>query len=308
MNPKTIFKILFTLALVGLVVVLAGPGNIVRAFRGAELLLILLALPLTPVCIFFKAYRWHLLARSRIPGLGFPASFKSYMAGLTLAVITPMSAGELARGHHLDPRRGAELIGLVTVDKFLDLAAVGTYGCLGFIYLFPAPIKVLCALAILAMTAGWLFLRPAAGALQRLLRAAPESRLGRFFAAVKDVSIPLIFTCLSVAFINFAFYYLQVYLVVYAFAKHSVALGAIAFFPTITLSTIIPYAIGGLGVRELTAALLLSRYGITQAAASSAFFAHFVIIMILPGLVGALWVGRVALPSAGAEPGPDKET
>jgi uncharacterized protein (TIRG00374 family) len=310
MNPKTLFKILFTLALVGLVIVLAGPRQIVEAFRGTDPRFILLALPLTPVVIFFKAYRWHLLARSRIPNLGFLPSFKSYMAGLTLAVITPMSAGELARGHHLDPKRGLELIGLVTVDKFLDLAAVGTYGFLGFLYLFSLPIKILSGVAIACMTVGWLFLRPMARLFEKLLRVAPESRLGRFFATVKEVPTSLVFKCLGVAFINFAFYYFQVYLVVCAFAKHFVASSAVAFFPTITLSTIIPYAIGGLGIRELTAELLLPKYDIriTEAMASSAFFAHFVIIMILPGLVGALWVGRAALPSAGAGSGLNKGT
>lgn len=297
MTAKSLFKIIFTLALVTLVVLLAGPGNIARAFRGADPVYILLALPLTPVCIFLKAYRWHLLARSRIPGLGFLPSFKSYMAGLTLAVITPVSSGELARGLHLDPKRGLELTGLVTVDKFLDLAAVGSYGCLGFLYLCPLPGKMICAVAIACMTVGWLFLGPATTILEQLFRARPDSRLGQFFASVKQVSVSLVYQCLCVAFINFAFYYLQVYLVVRAFAPQ-VGLSAVALFPTITLSTIIPYAIGGLGIRELTAAVLLSWYGLSRAAASSAFFAHFVLIMILPGIVGAFWVGRVALPSS----------
>ncbi len=297
MSPKTLFKIIFTLALVALVVLLAGPRNIVRAFSGANPVLVLLALPLTPVCIFLKAYRWHLLARSRVAGLGFGPSFKSYMAGLTLAVVTPVSSGELARGLHLDPRRGLELTGLVTVDKFMDLAAVGTYGCLGLMYLFGPPVQIVCGAAIACMTAGWLFLRPATTLAEAVLRVQPDSRLGRFLAAVKDVSAPLVYHCLAVAFVNFALYYLQVFVVVRAFAEH-VSLSAAALFPAITLSTIIPYAIGGLGVRELTAAVLLSRYGLSEAAASSAFFAHFIIIMILPGIVGAFWVGRVALASA----------
>ena len=166
MNARNLFKVVFTLALVGLVIVIAGPRNILRAFQGTDPLFILLALPLTPVCIFFKAYRWHLLARSRIAGLGFLPSFKSYMAGLTLAVVTPMSSGELARGLHLDPKRGLELTGLVTVDKFLDLAAVGTYGCLGLFYLLGPFPRVLCVLAIGGMTVGWLFLHPATAILE----------------------------------------------------------------------------------------------------------------------------------------------
>jgi hypothetical protein len=56
------------------------------------------------------------------------------------------------------------------------------------------------------------------------------------------------------------------------------------------------------------AAYLLSNYGLTWAAAGSAFFAHFVIIMILPGLVGAVWVGRVALPTVETGADPDRGT
>ena len=308
MNPKSIFKIVFTLGLLGLVVGIAGPGNIVRAFRGADPIFVLIALPLTPVCIFFKAYRWHLLARSRIPGLGFLPSFKSYMAGLALAVITPLSAGELARGIHLDPKRGLELTGLVTVDKFLDLAAVGSYLCFGLMYVFGPAVRVPCGVAIACMTVGWLLIRPVTAVLERTLGARPESRVGRFLAAVKEISLLLIFECLGVAFVNFAFYYLQTYLAMRAFAK-PVGLAAVSLFPTITLSTILPYAIGGLGIRELTAALLLSRYGgIPEAMASSGVFAQFVIIMILPGIVGAFWVGRSALPSAGGPSGSSEGT
>jgi hypothetical protein len=131
--------------------------------------------------------------------------------------------------------------------------------------------------------------------------------LGRFLVAVKEIPVALLFKCLGVALVNFAFYYVQVYLMVRAFSEH-VGLSAVAWFPTITLSTIIPYAIGGLGIRELVAAYWLSNYGLTWAAAGSAFFAHFVIIMILPGLVGAVWVGRVALPTVETGADPDRGT
>jgi hypothetical protein len=227
------------------------------------------------------------------------------MAGLTLAVITPGSLGELARGVHLDPQRGLNLTGLVTVDKFIDLAVLGSYVCLGLMCILGPVVKIACVAGIVCLIAGWLFLRPMTATFERLLSVSPASRLGRFLAAVKEIPLPLIYKCLGVAFINFAFYFSQMYLVVRAFAK-DVELGAVAVLPTVTLSTIVP-TIGGYGIRELTGGGLLSMYGLTWAMGSSAVFAHSILIMILPGVVGAIWVGRVALPSGGAASGVDKE-
>ncbi len=62
----------------------------------------------------------------------------------------------------------------------------------------------------------------------------------------------------------------------------------VLYFPVITLSTILPITIGGLGVREGTAIYFLKRYQIPEAVAFNTFFTHFVIANVLAGLLGAI--------------------
>ncbi|MBM4084109.1 MAG: hypothetical protein FJ272_04910, partial [Planctomycetes bacterium] len=90
MTLSNLFKVLFTVGLLALIVALFGPGKMARAFEGADYALTALAFLLTPVVIFLKAFRWHVLARSKLPGIPFLTSLKSYLAGLALAVVTPL--------------------------------------------------------------------------------------------------------------------------------------------------------------------------------------------------------------------------
>ena len=56
--------------------------------------------------------------------------------------------------------------------------------------------------------------------------------------------------------------------------------------PIILVVSSLPISIMGLGLREGTAALLLSRYGVPMESAVAAAFSLFVINALLPGLVG----------------------
>ena len=74
-------------------------------------------------------------------------------------------------------------------------------------------------------------------------------------------------------------------------------LGAMAI--TALVGVFLPIAVGGVGVREGTAVLLLRSFGIAEAAAFNAFFIHFVIVQLIPALVGALLMSS---GSGGADP------
>jgi uncharacterized membrane protein YbhN (UPF0104 family) len=121
---------------------------------------------------------------------------------------------------------------------------------------------------------------------------ATRGRWKPAFEALRAVSPGLIAKCLGIAFVNFAVYYFQVYLMLKAFAA-DFPVQAVCLLPIPTLSTILPYAIGGLGIRELTAGLLLQPFGVSPATAASGYLAHFVLIMVIPGTLGAFCIGEV---------------
>ena len=66
-------------------------------------------------------------------------------------------------------------------------------------------------------------------------------------------------------------------------------------FPLIILSISLPLTIGGLGVREAVAVLLLSRFGVAQATALNAALLLFVINVLAPGLLGLTLVPKMKI-------------
>jgi uncharacterized membrane protein YbhN (UPF0104 family) len=73
-------------------------------------------------------------------------------------------------------------------------------------------------------------------------------------------------------------------------------------FPLVVLTNVLPITIGGLGVREAAAAVLLGHYGVSQSHAVLAALLMFALNTALPGIVGALvlpFLGRPAASTTG---------
>ena len=256
MTKRGAFCLLVTVLLLGLVVWKAGVHRFVAAFAQPDYVVVALAFAFTPAVILLKAFRWHLLARSQVPGASFRTSLKSYLTGLFLAMVTPLSAGEMARGVYTSASRRVELTGLVFVDKLFDLTAVCLCGCAGLVLLGQPALGIGGAGAILC---GWLMAPSAVRWFSSLRLAANRPVIRRVSEALAELKGRLVTACILIAAANFVVYYVQVYVVFQSFGQ-PIPLRATAAFPVITLSTIIPYAIGGLGIRELTAQELLSLF------------------------------------------------
>jgi len=289
---SNIVKIAVTAALLAVVFFGFGPRRIASAFTGANAGAVAVVFCITPLVIFLKAVRWHLLASSQIEDVRFRSSLRSYLAGLSLAVVTPLSSGELARGVLLGKGRGLELTGLTLLDKVLDLAVVGAYGLVGLGLALGGPLRLpLCALGVLMPLLWGISPRLLASAVRRAARWRERESARALTTLCTALTSRIRWMCVLVALLNFGVYFAQMGLMLWAFAG-PYDVRAASMLPFVTLCTIIPYAVGGLGVRELAAGLLLDRFAIDKGAASAAVFAHFVIVTVLPGLIGAFCMGQ----------------
>lgn len=264
------------------------PRRLVESLSTADAGLLGLATCLTPVILLLRAWRWHVLARSEVADLRFGESWHSYMGGLVLGVVTPLAAGELGRAAFLRAGRAGRLAALVVVDKTLDLALVGALSLAGVAWVFPeirfasllAPLPVVAWTGIV-LCASWLSadqIRRFPAALQVAL--LDRGRLeGRRLLMLGVLGVGALFT-----------FYSQAWLVLKAVAPGA-SPRAVALWPTVTLSTVVPALLGGLGVRELTAASLLPAVGVESAAAVNAAFLQFVIVMAGPALLAAPRLG-----------------
>jgi hypothetical protein len=265
------------------------PSALLEELAGASALTLALSLLGIPVLIGMRALRWHILARTRSSDFSFARSFHSYMGGLALAVITPWSAGELARGALAAPDDRSGFTGLTLLDKMFDLTALLLLACVGFVVVAPQGLRALGLVAAVLVLLGWVAAPYAIGALERRM---PDSGLSRKAAraleAARGVGGVTLAGCFAFALANFALLYCHLYMIMYAFAP-DVELKAVGLFPLITLLSRVVPSIAGLGVRELTAGALFARadYQVSSAGAGVAVFTQFVALNVLPA---ALWV------------------
>ncbi len=235
---------------------------------------------LTLLFVWIKAIKWHHLLRANQPTTTYTLALRSFLIGVGAALFTPARAGELARVACF-PRRHLEVFTLVVVDKFIDMSAL--LGCFLLSLMLLSPwmglvgIFGLGCLWVLVYTgisftknAKWILRRPWLVERIRLLRQLP-----RRLIVLNACSACACFGLMS----------LQFYLLLSSLEPVGWQVGFT--LPAILVITgSLPISIMGLGLREGTAALILSRYGVPMESAVAAAFSLFVVNALLPGLVG----------------------
>jgi uncharacterized membrane protein YbhN (UPF0104 family) len=279
-----------TVLLIGLLLVWVGPGKVWVSLAGSNPWLLALSLIFTPAVIGIKTLRWLLLARTQGP-ISLKEALRSYLAGLTLAVLTPLAAGETGRGLFVRTGDRAGLTGKVVLDKLVDLSTVSIFASIGLTLTEESAAQavgvVIFAIVVVAW-GGMLCLLPK---LEMWIAGADGGWLTSFRipAIVSGLtSIPRSQLALNMALslAGFTIFYSQAFVLLLAFWSEA-PWTVVPYFPIITLSTILPIAIGGVGIREWTAILLLRRFGVAESVAFNTFFTHFVVVQLLPALAGA---------------------
>ncbi len=273
-----------SLVLLAVVVWRHLPSQLGAELVGANYAVLLLTLMMVPILVMLRAVRWHVLARTRDPHIPMALSFHSYMAGLALAVITPFSAGELARGAFAAPSDRAGFVGLTFLDKMLDVTSLMVLVCSGFMVVAPGRLKLAGAGAMLLLFVAIASARSFAGFAATLMpRWRFVGALMRGVEAGRAVPTGTLLGCFVVAVGNFALLYFHLFLIMYAFAPE-IDWRAAGLFPMVTfISRAVP-SIAGLGVREFTASAIFAEveYNISSTGAVVATFLQFVGANVLP--------------------------
>lgn len=286
-----------TVLTLALTVYVADPDRILESVGRADPMRLLQAAALTPVVLLLRTFRWYLLARREIPQLTFGMAWRSYLGGLTLAVVTPLSAGELGRGVLLGRGDAVRLAGLTFSDKLADLSWVLVLGALGLAWALPAmeasrpdTVRLLLWTVAAAVPVGWLLLRLLG---ERIAARLPQ-RLGRALRGASEIDGLLLGGVAGLSGLGLLVYLVQGWLALTAVAPEA-PLHAMAMWPAVTLSTILPAFAGGVGPREASASLLLPLVGVEAAPAATAAFLQFLVVMVLPAGLGCLVMGRTLL-------------
>lgn len=293
-----------TLLLLALIVWKIQPQHLVGAASSIRPANLIFAMLLTVPFLCCKIARWYLMLRSARIEVSPTEAAVSLIGGMGVALMTPARVGEVVRvGYIRDPRKWT-IGGLVMIDKGLDVLV----------------------LAVLSVPGAWLLVGPAAGisftvlslaglgmvyradALSRLLhrvsaRLPGRRKLEAVWASLETLSPPATTMFLALTLVSFLIVLLQFAIILLSWRAWSLAV-VLFTFPLVILTNILPITIGGLGVREGAAAILLSHYGVSRADAVLAAFLMFALNTALPGIIGAFslpLLGRTA-PRASDSP------
>ena len=285
-------KLAITGVLLALIVNKVGVATLADRFANADVVRIVIAAAISFLFLLLKSYKWHFLLQRVAGSSRYGDAFRTYLIGLALAIVTPGRVGEVGRAYYLREGDRAFAAGVFGVDRVLDFFGVFSLACAGAFVVVGGPLGWLCLGAAVASLASLYWPQVPARLLSGVLRFLPGaqklSTLPEGFAAVPraalTTAVALTLACYGLA--------LAAYFVLLS-AFEPVAFGPVALvYPLVMLTNVIQITIGGVGVREGAAVLLLAPFGVSEGAAVNATFMVSLLTVIVPGLFGALLSAR----------------
>ena len=277
---RRLLPIISTVVLVYLLYHRIDQHQIANLRKQANWTLLAIASILTLPFGLLKVLKWHRLLQTSESQVSYAMALRSFLIGMGVALLTPLRVGELARVACF-PGRRLEIFTLVLVDKFIDMSTllgvfllsvtllspgVGLVGLLGVGYLW----FLVYTGVKFTKSARWISQKLWLAERFRLLCQLPR----------RLIALNACFACICFGLMSLQFYLLLSSL-------ESVGWQVGFTLPAILVITgSLPISIMGLGLREGTAALILSRYGVPMESAVAAAFSLFVVNALLPGLVG----------------------
>ena len=257
------------------------------AFHNLEVTSLLLAAFSFLVLLLLRSYKWHGLMAAADGG-HLRKSLRALFGGFALGLVTPGRLGELGRCVFVREEERAQVALLTVYDRLLDFWALLTAVGASLFFLAPLPAAIFGVAVWLAFLPVVMGFPALVSYLSTLARRSHRFR-GHFVdAAVKMPTIPtprfavLALSTMGVELASFFF-------LLRAFSATGFTT-AVATYPYIVLAGDLPFSFSGVGVREGAAALLLSPYAVPSSAAIDTTLVWFVFAMLLPAILGALWL------------------
>lgn len=291
----TILKIIISGILLYVIFLKIDFGQLILSFRKGDIARLLIGVALGCGFNLVKFMKWHYLINAGEHNHSFVDGIKSYMIGNSLGMVTPLRAGDLGRALYFGREERARIMGLTVMDRFTELVVVLLLSIAGSFMLFDRG----AGLVVLTVAVTGVVMLYSAGLLNGIFRGiVANGRIGNKLIRLTDILRVLdkktISVILMFSIIAFLLCIIEFYFLISAFEVISLP-AVFMVAPLITLSSILPVSLMGLGVREGISIVLLENFGISAPAAVSAAFLLFVINNASISAIGIIFLTKVKI-------------
>lgn len=294
-------KLGFSLVMVGYVLAVSNPGQILRVLADANTGLLLVGTAVWGVIQLLNVFKWQVLSRAQGVDVPFRSLLDVYYIGMFFNTFLPSGfGGDAVRAYELSrlTARGGASLSSVVMDRYTSLLSLVLLATLAIFFAPPALQVVprsLVAVTCLAGIAGFVFLLQ-----DRWLRrlsshsfGAATPKVQRMLTEMADSAASLNSrkSALGLALlISLAFQFLTIvehYLFMLALGLAVPFAYTVFFIPILTFVASLPISINGLGIREGGYAYFLGHVGVGSAEAVSVGLLSFS-MLLLSGAWGAV--------------------
>ena len=283
-----ILKIGFSITLIFFVVKKVNLQVILTSVAKIDWRLFAIAVIIGWCSLVFQTSKWTILLAQAKPTHLFIATLKSFFCGMTLGLLSPGRAGEFGRGFFIPQVNGWLVLELTFVDKLSSIMAIGFMAIIAFwlqSYKLIACLTAILTVMLFLICLEWgkfrILGKILLGWITRNQQADvhPEIFIPRMTGLWANSLAILMYLAINAEF----------YVLLNSFETVPLKV-VLAVLPLIMLINLVPITIGGLGIREGAAMLLMEKFGVTQAAAVNAAFLLFFLNVFVPAFIGALWL------------------
>jgi len=283
-----------TVAVLSVLIVRVDVGEMVRAFGCVRGAFLIGALVLVGPNLGLQCYKWRYLVRFVKPEVGIGEVVRSVLAGLSLGLVTPGRIGEAGKIFYVREVNRRALAGLAVAERAYVMVSNVGLGGLAFSILvgrYSGLLFVPLGIALFSLASA-----PEMGmrVLRRLFGRLPfKEKLAPVLDGLGALNGDRGRRILALSVLFYAIHGTQFYLLISAFGDIKVTAALWAIPAIVFVRSVLPIALGDLGIREAASVFVLGKLGISNAVAVDAALLLFAMNVFVPGLLGAFWVHRI---------------
>ena len=306
MSQRVFFfiKVAVALILLSLIFFTVELGDIWEALKTARFSLIIFGVALMPVNLFLQIFKWRYLVGLVHPKVTWNETYGSLLAGISFGIITPGRIGEYSRSLFIKDVPPLKLVGLTVIDKFYNLGCTVAFGLPALMtlpwanqlisgYMF---VSMMILVFIINGILLWAAIdpRPVRSLIYALQMMFPrKDHIARLLGGLDRFSAPQARKTLVLSLLHYTVFHLQYFFLISGFAKIDFFSSLRAAAAILFTKSALPIAIGDLGLDQHISMQFFGEFGVADSAAFNASILMFTANILIPALIGVLFVSRL---------------